>query len=197
MQTNLLKPKSITVESLDDNRAEVILEPFERGYGHTLGNALRRVLLSSMVGYAPTEVTIAGVVHEYSTLDGVQEDVVNILLNLKGVVYEAIRESSRNIFPVLDREKGSLEGVILLDDIRHLIFEKELYEKVSVLEMMQPPPALIQMGVDTMNQVMDKFQSTGAWNLPVVKDGKYIGFISKSKLLTVYRRKLIYFSNNK
>ena len=87
MQTNLLKPKSITVESLDDNRAEVILEPFERGYGHTLGNALRRVLLSSMVGYAPTEVTIAGVVHEYSTLDGVQEDVVNILLNLKGVVF--------------------------------------------------------------------------------------------------------------
>ena len=118
-------------------------------------------------------------------------------MNLKGVVYEAVRESSRNIFPVLDREKGSLEGVILLDDIRHLIFEKELYEKVSVLEMMQPPPALIQMGVDTMNQVMDKFQSTGAWNLPVVKDGKYIGFISKSKLLTVYRRKLIYFSNNR
>ena len=116
---------------------------------------------------------------------------------LKGVVYEAVRESSRNIFPVLDREKGSLEGVILLDDIRHLIFEKELYDKVSVLEMMQPPPALIQMGQDTMNQVMDKFQNTAAWNLPVVKNGKYIGFISKSKLLTVYRRKLIYFSNNK
>ena len=88
MQTNLLKPKSITVESLDDNRAEVILEPFERGYGHTLGNALRRVLLSSMSGYAPTQVTISGVVHEYSTLDGVQEDVVNILLNLKGVVFK-------------------------------------------------------------------------------------------------------------
>ena len=118
-------------------------------------------------------------------------------MTLKGVVYEAIRESSRNIFPVLDREKGSLEGVILLDDIRHLIFEKELYDKVSVLEMMQPPPALIQMGQDTMNQVMDKFQNTAAWNLPVVKNGKYIGFISKSKLLTVYRRKLIYFSNNK
>ena len=63
--------------------------------------------------------------------------------------------------------------------------------------MMQPPPALIQMGQDTMNQVMDKFQNTAAWNLPVVKNGKYIGFISKSKLLTVYRRKLIYFSNNK
>lgn len=118
-------------------------------------------------------------------------------MTLKGVVYKAVRESSRNIFPVLDREKGSLEGVILLDDIRHLIFEKELYDKVSVLEMMQPPPALIQMGQDTMNQVMDKFQNTAAWNLPVVKNGKYIGFISKSKLLTVYRRKLIYFSNNK
>lgn len=118
-------------------------------------------------------------------------------MTLKGVVYEAVRESSRNIFPVLDREKGSLEGVILLDDIRHLIFEKELYDKVSVLEMMQPPPALIQMGQDTMNQVMDKFQNTAAWNLPVIKNGKYIGFISKSKLLTVYRRKLIYFSNNK
>ncbi|MGM3031580.1 DNA-directed RNA polymerase subunit alpha, partial [Bacillus cereus group sp. BC34] len=76
MQTSLLKPKIIAVESLGENHARVVMEPFERGYGHTLGNALRRVLLSSMVGYAPTEVTIAGVVHEYSTLDGVQEDVV-------------------------------------------------------------------------------------------------------------------------
>ena len=83
MQTNLLKPKAINVEPLGLNRAKVTLEPFERGYGHTLGNALRRVLLSSMVGYAPTEVTIAGVLHEYSTVDGVQEDVIDILLNLK------------------------------------------------------------------------------------------------------------------
>lgn len=88
MQTNLLKPKAIHVEQLGVNRAKVTLEPFERGYGHTLGNALRRVLLSSMVGYAGTEVTIAGVLHEYSSIDGVQEDVVNILLNLKGVVFK-------------------------------------------------------------------------------------------------------------
>jgi len=88
MQTNLLKPKSINVEQLGTNRAKVTLEPFERGYGHTLGNALRRVLLSSMVGYAATEVTIAGVLHEYSSIDGVQEDVVGILLNLKGVVFK-------------------------------------------------------------------------------------------------------------
>jgi DNA-directed RNA polymerase subunit alpha len=88
MQTNLLKPKTINVEQLGINRAKVTLEPFERGYGHTLGNALRRVLLSSMVGHAATEVTIAGVLHEYSSIDGVQEDVVNILLNLKGVVFK-------------------------------------------------------------------------------------------------------------
>jgi DNA-directed RNA polymerase subunit alpha len=88
MQTNLLKPKTINVEQLGTHRAKVTLEPFERGYGHTLGNALRRVLLSSMVGHAATEVTIAGVLHEYSSIDGVQEDVVNILLNLKGVVFK-------------------------------------------------------------------------------------------------------------
>ena len=88
MQTNLLKPKNIQVEQISANRAKVTLEPFERGYGHTLGNALRRVLLSSMVGYAVTDVTIAGVVHEYSSIDGVQEDVVEVLLNLKGVVFK-------------------------------------------------------------------------------------------------------------
>jgi DNA-directed RNA polymerase subunit alpha len=89
MATNaFLKPRQIEVESSGPNAAKVTMEPFERGYGHTLGNALRRILLSSMNGYAPTEVSIAGVVHEYSTLDGVQEDVVDILLNLKGVVFK-------------------------------------------------------------------------------------------------------------
>src|SRR5438105_13048141 len=83
-----LKPRIINVEPINPFHAKVVMEPFERGYGHTLGNALRRVLLSSMVGYAPTEVTIAGVVHEYSSLDGVQEDVVDMLMNLKGVVFK-------------------------------------------------------------------------------------------------------------
>jgi DNA-directed RNA polymerase subunit alpha len=87
MQSNvLLKPRIIDVQSSSPFHAKVVMEPFERGYGHTLGNALRRVLLSSMPGYAPTEVRITGVLHEYSALDGVQEDVVDILLNLKGVV---------------------------------------------------------------------------------------------------------------
>ncbi|MFN8916365.1 MAG: DNA-directed RNA polymerase subunit alpha, partial [Burkholderiales bacterium] len=88
MQTAFLKPRNIEVEGLGADTAKVTMEPFERGYGHTLGNALRRVLLSSMIGYAPTEVSIAGVVHEYSTIDGMQEDVVDLLLNLKGVVFK-------------------------------------------------------------------------------------------------------------
>src|SRR3990170_2253651 len=86
-QSGFLKPRIVDVQNLSPNHAKVTMEPFERGYGHTLGNALRRVLLSSMPGYAPTEVQIAGVVHEYSTLDGIREDVVDILLNLKGVVF--------------------------------------------------------------------------------------------------------------
>ena len=86
--TALLKPRSIEVEAVGANAAVVTMEPFERGYGHTLGNALRRILLSSMTGYAPTEAQIAGVVHEYSSVEGVREDVVDILLNLKGVVFK-------------------------------------------------------------------------------------------------------------
>ena len=80
-----LTPKHIQVDQRSDTRATVILEPLERGFGHTLGNALRRILLSSMPGCAITEVEIDGVLHEYSTLEGVQEDVIEILLNLKGV----------------------------------------------------------------------------------------------------------------
>ncbi len=113
MQTNLLKPKAINVEPLGGHRAKVTLEPFERGYGHTLGNALRRVLLSSMVGYAPTEVTIAGVLHEYSTVDGVSEDVVHIMLNLKGVVF---RLHNRDEVTLVLRKEG--EGPVTAGDIQ-------------------------------------------------------------------------------
>ncbi|QHE84031.1 DNA-directed RNA polymerase subunit alpha [Hydrogenophaga sp. BPS33] len=113
MLNNLLKPKTINVEQISTNRAKVTLEPFERGYGHTLGNALRRVLLSSMVGHAPTEVTIAGVVHEYSSIDGVQEDVVNMLLNLKGVVFKL---HNRDEVTLSLRKDG--EGLVTAADIQ-------------------------------------------------------------------------------
>jgi DNA-directed RNA polymerase subunit alpha len=113
MLNNLLKPKTINVEQISTNRAKVTLEPFERGYGHTLGNALRRVLLSSMAGHAPTEVTIAGVVHEYSSIDGVQEDVVNMLLNLKGVVFKL---HNRDEVTLSLRKDG--EGLVTAADIQ-------------------------------------------------------------------------------
>jgi DNA-directed RNA polymerase subunit alpha len=88
------------------------MEPFERGYGHTLGNALRRILLSSMTGYAPTEAQIAGVVHEYSTVDGVREDVVDILLNLKGITFKL---HNRDEVTLHLKKEG--EGVVTAGDI--------------------------------------------------------------------------------
>ena len=113
MQSNiLLKPRIIDVQSSSPFHAKVVMEPFERGYGHTLGNALRRVLLSSMPGYAPTEVRITGVLHEYSALDGVQEDVVDILLNLKGVVLKL-----HNRDHVLLKLAKSGEGPVTAADI--------------------------------------------------------------------------------
>lgn len=107
-----LKPRSIEVESVGVSHARVVMEPFERGYGHTLGNALRRILLSSMTGYAPTEVQITGVVHEYSTISGVSEDVVDILLNLKGVVFKLL---GRDEVTLVLRKQG--EGPVYASDI--------------------------------------------------------------------------------
>ena len=109
---NLLKPRIIDVQRTSATQARVVMEPFERGYGHTLGNALRRVLLSSMPGYAVTEVKIAGVLHEYSSIDGVQEDVVEILLNLKGLVLKLhnSREATLHL-----RKSGA--GVVTAADI--------------------------------------------------------------------------------
>ena len=107
-----MKPRIIDVQSISPVHAVVVMEPFERGYGHTLGNALRRILLSSLPGYAATEVSIDGVLHEYSTLDGVREDVVDILLNLKGVVMKL-----HNRAEVTLRLSKSGEGVVKASDI--------------------------------------------------------------------------------
>ncbi len=85
--TEFLKPRNIIVNQLNPNEARVTLEPLERGFGHTLGNALRRILLSSMPGAAAVKVKIEGVLHEYTTIEGIQEDVVEILLNLKGLAF--------------------------------------------------------------------------------------------------------------
>ena len=115
MQNNsndYLKPRVVDVESLSPLRAKVTLEPMERGFGHTLGNALRRILLSSIAGYAITEVKIEGVEHEYSALEGIQEDVVDILLNLKGVAFRL--NSKEEVILTLSK---SGEGVVTAGDI--------------------------------------------------------------------------------
>ncbi|MGB1041889.1 MAG: chloride channel protein [Tenacibaculum sp.] len=105
------------------------------------------------------------------------------------VLKTAVSNSNRNIFPVIDTEKQFL-GIVLLDDIRPIMFDHEMYDKVTVETFMRSAPSIIQHN-DTTQQVMQKFKQSGAWNLPVIKNGKYLGFISKSKLLTAYRNKLI------
>jgi DNA-directed RNA polymerase subunit alpha len=130
--TGFLKPRIIDVQAAAPYHAKVTMEPFERGYGHTLGNALRRVLLSSMPGFAPTEVQIAGVLHEYSTIEGVQEDVVDILLNLKGVV---LKLHSGNEATLRLAKKG--EGVVTAADIE-ITHDVEIINPDHVIAHLSP-----------------------------------------------------------
>ncbi|WP_330925193.1 DNA-directed RNA polymerase subunit alpha [Candidatus Sororendozoicomonas aggregata] len=111
--TEFLTPRHIDVEEISLTRAKVTLEPLERGFGHTLGNALRRILLSSMAGCAVVEVEIDGVQHEYSAIEGVQEDIIDILLNLKGL---AISMTSRDQTTLTLSKKGP--GVVTAADIQ-------------------------------------------------------------------------------
>ncbi len=115
-------------------------------------------------------------------------------MTLGDIVHKAVVKSSRNIFPVLHKKDGTFLGIILLDDIRSIMFKQSLYDKVYAKEVMHKAPAIIKLEEDKMTDIMDKFQDSGAWNLPVLRNGKYVGFITKSKLLTAYRRKLITFT---
>ncbi|MCK9383314.1 MAG: DNA-directed RNA polymerase subunit alpha [Nevskia sp.] len=110
---NFLKPRVVEVEQVSTHRSRITLEPLERGFGHTLGNALRRILLSSIPGAAITEAQIDGVVHEYSAIEGVQEDVIDILLNIKNI---AVRMNARDS-AVLKLEKSG-KGPITAGDIQ-------------------------------------------------------------------------------
>ena len=111
-------------------------------------------------------------------------------MNLGDIVQKAVIKSSRNHFPVVNDDNEFL-GILMLDDIRSIMFEQDLYQKLKARSLMQLAPAIIDYDKDTMEVIMNKFKETVAWNLPVIKDGKYYGFISKSRLLTSYRRKLI------
>ena len=112
--TEFLRPRLVDIETVSTTRAKVTLEPLERGFGHTLGNALRRILLSSMPGCAVTEVEIDGVLHEYSSKEGVQEDIIEILLNLKGL---AVGLEGKNEAVLTLTKSG--EGPVTAADIQH------------------------------------------------------------------------------
>ncbi len=110
--TDLLKPRVVEVEAINANNARITIEPMERGFGHTMGNALRRVLLSSIPGCAVTEVEIEGALHEYATLEGVQEDIIDILLNLKNLA--VILHSNDEAILTLSKSEA---GPVLASDI--------------------------------------------------------------------------------
>ncbi|MEM9142112.1 MAG: chloride channel protein [Bacteroidota bacterium] len=114
-------------------------------------------------------------------------------MSLGEMLHQSVSKSTRNIFPVVD-ETGALAGIVLLDDIREFMFDTKMYDKTQVQSFMRTAPELIFYGEDSMQKVMRKFQDSGAWNLPVIQHGKYLGFVSKSKLLTAYRRELINFT---
>jgi CIC family chloride channel protein len=105
-----------------------------------------------------------------------------------GDLVKCISQSKRNIFPVID-ENSKFIGVVLLDNIRDIIFDPEQYGATHVSQLITPAPALIEAN-DTMETVMSKFEKSGAWNLPVVEAGQYIGFLSKSKIFSSYRNLL-------
>ncbi|XOD70204.1 MAG: DNA-directed RNA polymerase subunit alpha [Sodalis sp. (in: enterobacteria)] len=112
--TEFLKPRLVDIEQISATHAKVILEPLERGFGHTLGNALRRILLSSMPGCAVIEVEIDGVLHEYSTKEGIQEDILEVLLNLKGL---AVRLEGKDDVMLILNKSGV--GPVIAADIIH------------------------------------------------------------------------------
>ncbi|MEY8020210.1 chloride channel protein [Muriicola sp. SD30] len=118
---------------------------------------------------------------------------VNQDMTLGEMLHQSVAKSTRNIFPVVNKG-GILVGIVLLDDVRDFMFDTSLYDKLFVETLMHKAPEHIFYETDTMQAVMKKFQDSSAWNLPVIKDGKYYGFVSKSKLLTAYRRKLINFT---
>lgn len=125
----------------------------------------------------------------------IETDFVSVRpeMNLKEMV-NAISRSSRNLFPVIDAN-GKLLGVVLLDEIRNIMFRPDLYKRMYVNQFMILPPAVVDVG-QSMERVMNAFDDTGAWNLPVVDNGKYVGFVSKSKIFNSYRRVLRHYSED-
>ncbi|MEA2107312.1 MAG: chloride channel protein [Bacteroidota bacterium] len=120
----------------------------------------------------------------------IEKDFVTVNVDQSlGELVNAVSQSKRNIFPVLN-EKQELVGIVLLDNIRQIMFQRECYDDTFVSDVMISPPEIVDV-TDNMEVVMKKFNTSGAWNLPVMKDGKYVGFVSKSKIFNTYRDLLV------
>ena len=175
---DFLTPRVVQVDEFDKYHSRVVLEPLERGFGHTLGNALRRILLSSMPGSAIEEVEIDGVVHEYSTIEGVREDVVEILLNLKGI---AIVMSDRQEAVLELKSKGpglvtaanieTTHGVEIVNpdhEIAHLNDEGELNMRLTVGAGRGYSPADSRIGEDDETRAVGKLLLDASYS-PIVR----------------------------
>ena len=112
-----------------------------------------------------------------------------------GEIVKVISHSKRNIFPVVHPETDVLMGVVLLDEVRNIMFRPELYTRFTAKQLMISPPATINENLP-MEKVMTIFEDSGAWNLPVVDNQKrYVGYVSKSKIFNSYRHVLVHFSD--
>ncbi|MGH8477232.1 MAG: DNA-directed RNA polymerase subunit alpha [Methylococcales bacterium] len=159
LSTSLLKPRVIDVQTISENQARIVIEPMERGFGHTLGNALRRVLLSAIPGWAVTEVQIEGVLHEYTTIEGVQEDVIDILLNLKNIAVK-LHANDQAVLSVY--KKGP--GVVTAHDI-------ELTHDVEVINPDVVIAHLTQSGELSMSIKIEKGRGYQPGSLRKDQDG--------------------------
>jgi len=175
---DFLTPRVVQVDEFDKYHSRVVLEPLERGFGHTLGNALRRILLSSMPGSAIEEVEIDGVVHEYSTIEGVREDVVEILLNLKGIAIvlsdrqEAVLElKSKGPGLVTAADIETTHGVEIVNpghEIAHLNDEGELNMRLTVRAGRGYSPADSRIGEDDETRAVGKLLLDASYS-PIVR----------------------------
>ena len=175
---DFLTPRVVQVDEFDKYHSRVVLEPLERGFGHTLGNALRRILLSSMPGSAIEEVEIDGVVHEYSTIEGVREDVVEILLNLKGIAIvmsdrqEAVLElKSKGPGLVTAADIETTHGVEIVNpghEIAHLNDEGELNMRLTVGAGRGYSPADSRIGEDDETRAVGKLLLDASYS-PIVR----------------------------
>lgn len=165
----LLKPKIVDIEQLSITHFKVVLEPLERGFGHTLGNALRRILLSSISGYAITEVYIKGILHEYSAKNGVQEDILTILLNLKELAIQVFDKEQ-----VILQLKKSGMGVVLASDILQ-DSNVEIVNAKHVICHLTDPTASIDMKMKVQKGIG---YVTAASRIATHDINKNIGYIS-------------------